>query len=166
MHTDAAHLDAEPDRGLAGSGWLRYETDTGNSGEGRVTNQWLKGRTAWVRIICALALLMVAFAHQPPAVSVKLPAYAGVDFAEYILPDGTLPDLCLTGEDHGSHHGKSNHCEACRISASADLPLPFSDVSLDCRLFASKPAFPENVSFVAVALRPGASPRAPPVLHA
>jgi hypothetical protein len=131
-----------------------------------VTNQRLKGRSAWVRIICALALLMVAFAHKPLDVTDKIAAYADVDFAEYILPDGTLPDLCLIGEDHGGHHAKSSNCEACRISSSADLPLPFSGVSVNCGFFASKPTFPQGVSFVAAALRPGASPRAPPVLHA
>lgn len=131
-----------------------------------MTNQWLKGRTAWVRIICALALLMVAFAHQTPAVSHKLAAYAGVDFAEYILPDGTLPDLCLTGDDHDGHHAKNNVCEACRISSSIDLPLPLSSVSVDCGLSAHSPFFPEELGFVAVAWRHGASPRAPPALSA
>lgn len=131
-----------------------------------MTNQRLKGRSAWVRIVCALALLMVAFAHNPLSVSDKLAAYADVDFAEYILPDGTLPDLCLTGDDHDGHHANSNGCEACRISSSADLPLPFSGVSVHCGSFANKTTFPQVVSFVAAALRPGASPRAPPSFYA
>ncbi|EDQ32613.1 hypothetical protein HPDFL43_03681 [Hoeflea phototrophica DFL-43] len=131
-----------------------------------MTYQRLKGRSAWVRIICALALLMVAFAHNPPSVSHKLAAYADVDFTQYILPDGTLPDLCLTGKDHDGHHANSNGCEACRISSSADLPLPASGVSVNCGSLAHKITFPKVVSFVAVALRPGASPRAPPALQA
>lgn len=131
-----------------------------------MTNQRLKGRTAWVRIICALALFMVGFAHKPLGVSDQLAAYAGVDIAEYILPDGTLPDLCLNGEEHGGHHAKSNDCEACRIASSVDLPLPFSGVSVNCALAAHKPAFPQGVSFAPAALRPGVSPRAPPALRA
>jgi hypothetical protein len=131
-----------------------------------VTNQRLKSRSAWVRIVCALALLMVAFAHKPLGVSDRLAAYAGVDVAQYILPDGTLPDLCLSGGDHGGHHAKSNDCEACRIASSADLPLPVSGISFNCALAAHEPAFPQGVAFAPAALRPGASPRAPPALHA
>jgi hypothetical protein len=68
-------------------------------------------RTGLVRMLCALSLLLVAFAHKPLILSATASAYAGVDIAEFVLPDGTLPDLCLDGEED-SHHSVSNHCEA------------------------------------------------------
>jgi hypothetical protein len=74
-------------------------------------------------MLCALSLLLVAFAHKPLVIPAA--AYGGVEIADYVLPDGTLPDLCLTGEADDTHHSASNHCEACRIVSSVDLPFPF-----------------------------------------
>ena len=78
-----------------------------------------------VRMLCALALLMVGFAHKVPALdhgSIPLS-----EIAHYTLPDGTLPKLCLSS-DHGAtnhnDHGYGSGCEACRLSASVLLPAP------------------------------------------
>ena len=84
-----------------------------------IRNDW---RLA-VRMLCALALVFVAFAHQPISAS---PA-SDIDLAAYTLPDGSVPVLCLDNKvDQGSHksawHG--NGCEACRLSASVILPVP------------------------------------------
>ena len=74
-----------------------------------------------VRAICAVALMLAAFAHRP----VALPAYGGDDLAAYVLPDGSLPILCLTDFDgDGKPDAVSDHCEFCRIAASVDLPAP------------------------------------------
>ena len=50
-----------------------------------------------VRMLCALSLLLVAFAHRPLALE-TVPSLSSADVASFMLPDGTLPDLCLTGE--------------------------------------------------------------------
>ncbi|YBV95679.1 hypothetical protein M1D80_18980 [Phyllobacteriaceae bacterium JZ32] len=84
----------------------------------------LNGRNM-VRFICALALVLLAFAHRP----VDLGHGSGVDLAAYTLPDGTVPVLCLpsggNGGDHGHHDDfYGNSCEACRISAAFACPVP------------------------------------------
>ncbi|MCO4317007.1 hypothetical protein M8997_007415 [Phyllobacterium sp. 21LDTY02-6] len=76
-----------------------------------------------VRILCALALVLVAFAHKPVAIADPAP----IDLAAYALPDGTLPTLCLTDQGSDDDHKSSWHgtgCEACRLSASFILPVP------------------------------------------
>ena len=78
-----------------------------------------------VRVLCTLALLFVGFAHKPPVVGQQ--AISATELAHYVLPDGTMPDLCLS-----SGHGKDSHggndegfgCEACRLSSSVLLPVP------------------------------------------
>ncbi|MDI7922398.1 hypothetical protein [Ferirhizobium litorale] len=82
-------------------------------------------RAGLVRMLCALALLMVGFAHKVPALD-----YGPIplsEIAHYTLPDGSLPMLCLSSEHgdtkHGSHDLGSG-CEACRLSASVLLPAP------------------------------------------
>lgn len=82
---------------------------------------------AWVRVLCAIALLCIGLAHKPPVVfAASVPAG---DVAEYILPDGTLPVLCLPGQDddgkaHSHDFAPGSGCEACRLSASLLLPPP------------------------------------------
>lgn len=75
-----------------------------------------------VRMISAVALILLAFAHKP----VSIPTYSLAELAEFALPDGSLPDLCLpSGASHDD--GKYVHdrlCEACRISADGLLPAP------------------------------------------
>jgi len=118
-----------------------------------------------VRMLCALSLLLVAFAHKPLISSAAASAYTGVDVAEFILPDGTLPDLCLSDEEDG-HHSASNHCEACRILASADLPAPVDVFIVNLLHPAAGLKWPRDDRFARSFLRPGASPRGPPSRHA
>ncbi|KQV65180.1 hypothetical protein [Rhizobium sp. Root1220] len=79
-----------------------------------------------MRLVCAIALVFVGFAHQVPAIAGE--ARGSVELAQYLLPDGTLAPLCTTVIDGaGEKHGKVGHlqgCEACRINASALLPMP------------------------------------------
>lgn len=77
-----------------------------------------------VRILCAIALLCVGFAHKTP---VSVTAIPTAELAAYTLPDGSLPVLCLPedgGHGKGGGHDFGNGCEACRITASTVLPLP------------------------------------------
>jgi hypothetical protein len=75
-------------------------------------------------MLCALALLFVGFAHQPPSLAGENKSYAA-----YRLPDGTMPSLCITlvgkdGKDSGDHRLHVPNCEACRINAAVLLPAP------------------------------------------
>ena len=87
----------------------------------RAASARLVSQLSATRAICAVALMLAAFTHRPLA----LPVYAGEDLAAYVLPDGSLPVLCLDDYDgDGKPDGISGHCEFCRIAASVDLPAP------------------------------------------
>ena len=80
------------------------------------------GASAWlVRLVCMAALVFVSFAHRPAQTATIDP----LELAAYMLPDGSLPDLCVTAIDED---GKSSHhvapCEFCRIASTFALPLP------------------------------------------
>ena len=122
-------------------------------------------RTGLVRMLCALSLLLVAFAHKPLTSPAAASAYDGVNIAEFILPDGTLPDLCLSDEEDG-HHSAFNHCEACRIFASVDLPSPVDVFVVNLLRPAAGLKWPRDDRFARSFLRPDASPRGPPSRHA
>jgi DUF2946 family protein len=125
----------------------------------------LMSRSGLVRMFCVLSLLLVAFAHKPLISSAAASAYVGVDAADFILPDGTLPDLCLGGEEDG-HHSTFNHCEACRIFASVDLPTPVDVFVVNLLSPAAHLTPRQDDRFVRSFLRPGASPRGPPSRNA
>lgn len=116
-----------------------------------------------VRIICVLALLFVGFAHKPPVIDSGLIPLS--EIAEYVLPDGTRPVLCLPSEDGKSkhdHQGMISGCEACRLTASVILPTPV-DISGQTipRAFDSfKPIRRE--AFYRQLFPPNTSPRGPP----
>jgi hypothetical protein len=120
------------------------------------TTSWMK----WVRIACAIALLSIGFAHKP----LDLRALSQVDMAAYTLPDGTIPDLCIPGDDGA---GKTGHlmdhgCEACSLSASVLIPQPpaFGGVVLA----SGQQAVPAQrvEAFRQRLYPPGSGPRAPP----
>jgi len=80
--------------------------------------QWI------VRTICAIALLLVAFAHKP--IVLDRPLVSASELSQYVLPDGTVPVLCLTSEDGATKHAGRDlwsGCEACRLTASILLPV-------------------------------------------
>ena len=80
---------------------------------------------AWqltVGMIGLFALIMAGFAHRP----VDFSASQDADLAGYVLPDGTLPVLCLT-DNNGSGSGHKVHqdaCDFCRLASSVALPAP------------------------------------------
>jgi hypothetical protein len=121
----------------------------------------LMSRSGLVRMLCALSLLLVAFAHNPLISAATASAYADVNVADYLLPDGTLPDLCLDSEGSGKHAGVG-HCEACRIVSSVDLPSPFDGYVINRWIAAADLVVPQDARFTRPALRPSASPRGPP----
>jgi len=121
----------------------------------------LMSRSGLVRMLCALSLLLVAFAHKPIVSSATASAYAGVNVADFVLPDGTLPDLCLDSGGTGEH-ASAGHCEACRIVSSVDLPSPFDGYVINRWIAPAELTVLRDASFTHPALRPGASPRGPP----
>lgn len=112
-------------------------------------------------MLCALSLLLVAFAHKPVLSSATAAAYADVNIADFILPDGTLPDLCLDSGGTGEH-ASAGHCEACRIVSSVDLPSPFDGYVINRWIAVADLVVPQDARFTRPALRPSASPRGPP----
>ncbi|MDF1608536.1 hypothetical protein PZ897_10145 [Hoeflea sp. YIM 152468] len=125
-------------------------------------------RTGLVRLVCALSLLFVAFAHIPlsanaSAVALQF-AYADVDISDFILPDGTLADLCLRGEGSGEQ-ALGSDCDACRIVSAFDLPVLLGGY-LANRISAQVLLAPGQSELAPrQVLRPGASPRGPPVFR-
>jgi len=120
--------------------------------------QWL------VRILCTIALVFVGLAHQVPAVAENDLSPAAL--AQYVLPDGTLPTLCVTvTDDSGKEHGKIAHlnpCEACRISAAVVLPQP-ADLTGAPMGFVLAAELPRRVeAFHRELFPPNTGPRAPP----
>ncbi len=84
-----------------------------------------------VRILCVIALMLAGVSH-------KLASFGPVpdaDLANYALPDGTLPVLCLSGQvsDPDNSAGLLDTCEFCRIAAAVILP--------------DHPAVPERIEF-------------------
>jgi hypothetical protein len=116
-----------------------------------------------VRMTCAIALLLVGFAHQAPSFAKN--ALAPAEFAEYVLPDGTLPVICVAGKAGGMHkHEKAqmHGCDACRIGASVLLPVPEdSGTKHIWPLTAARQVWDTEISPRRI-LPPNTGPRAPP----
>lgn len=120
------------------------------------TGQWL------VRILCAVALLSVGFAHQPAVANTAEPTE--FELAQYRLPDGTLPVLCITER---TPDGKAYlpGCEACRIAAAALLPLPPTDILAHLGFITPDVPAPTSEAFHRQLYPPNTGPRAPPILQ-
>lgn len=77
-------------------------------------------------IIAAYAVTMLAmgYLHRPLAETEPLRS-STIDLAAYVLPDGALPDLCLTGnQPEGQHHsGMASLCDACLLTSGPGLPV-------------------------------------------
>ena len=125
----------------------------------------IRRMTRWavcLRILCAVALLSVGFAHRP-AMAANVPS--AVELAQYVLPDGTMPDLCLDGMVDGKEkHATPIKCEACRIGSAMLLPAPadLAGAALAFRRVSALPLVEEALH--SKRERPGSPPRAPPFL--
>lgn len=116
-----------------------------------------------VRLLCALALLFVGFAHQPPVIRTSS---GTIDVSQYILPDGSLPVFCITDNgDGGQEPGKMHMvhgCEACQISASILIPAP-ADATGQALQFAAVASQNTAIEIFRRPLYPpNTGPRAPP----
>jgi hypothetical protein len=86
------------------------------------------------------------------------------DLAAFVLPDGSRPDLCLTGtEQSGDEKGHASVCDACLLSAAPGLP-PTAIFALPVPIAAAlSPTIAQDDLLHTPAHR-HAPPRGPPVL--
>lgn len=123
--------------------------------------------TRWLaRIVCAVALLSVGFAHSPAVSSAA--ELTPFELAQYRLPDGTLPVLCVTERTpDGKEHSKAYMpgCEACRISAAILLPTPPTDICEHLAFVREDVIVAKDEAFRRQLYPPNNGPRAPPSLR-
>lgn len=115
-------------------------------------------------VLCALAFLMLGFAHKPPVADAgQIPAS---EIAAYILPDGTLPVLCLPSQDgKAKHHGHETGsvCEACRLAAATILPAPLDTLGIPVLHEIAHALTSATEQSARIAPRSGVSARGPPL---
>jgi hypothetical protein len=108
--------------------------------------------TPAVSALCALALMLVAFAHRPVEAAPRL---SDPQTAAYLALGGSLADLCLSGED-GQDHAAEAHCPACTLVKSMAL-APTCPGPLGPTVWpGERLAWPETLAPT------GHTPRAPP----
>ena len=76
--------------------------------------------TFWTRavsVLCALALMLVAFAHRPLETDPRL---SDPQIAAYLALGGSLADLCISGDDTQDHAAHAD-CPACTIAKTMAL---------------------------------------------
>ena len=84
--------------------------------------RWMGG--GLLRVLCAFALLSLAFAHKPPQVMA-----AAFHTASLQLPDGSFADICVDGAAM-KHPSGNRFCEVCSLCSSSLLPMPATDAWL------------------------------------
>lgn len=125
-------------------------------------------RQKMLRMLCAMLLVALGFAHKPidahAMTPMDLASVTSVDLSDYVLPDGSIADICFAGHVDKAPSGQhiDNTCEACRLSAASAVPLPSLSDEQIIRHEASV-IFPLPVVMASTVLRLGASsPRGPP----
>ena len=117
---------------------------------------------AAVAALYAVAMLLLGVAHAPLVGTVAKPS---VDLAAFLLPDGSLPDLCVVADegsgDPAPHHAAASLCDACLLTAAPGLPPPLSVDLGRLSLDTAPLAVPAERTPVARFEVPGTS-RAPP----
>lgn len=83
----------------------------------RIVNR--PGSAVWFRVLLLAAIVLAAFAHRP-AVSAPTP----YELAQYVLPDGTFPDLCATEEGGDPSHAHHDFCDFCLIAGASAPAQP------------------------------------------
>lgn len=114
-----------------------------------------------MRMFCALAVLLLGFAHQAPAAAAAL---TPAERAAFSLPDGSLPDLCMPGtpdDGSGKKISHSHFCGACRVFWDL-LPAPADAAHTIVRKTGAVLPPSQPVASARAHLPPNASPRGPP----
>ncbi|MCV9960494.1 hypothetical protein OIU34_01180 [Pararhizobium sp. BT-229] len=115
------------------------------------------------RVLCALALLFLSFAHQPAGARQLTPAMT----AQYMLPDGSIGDICFGSdgvEGHNfPHEGLVPVCDYCRLTAAIDLPPPADESYLIVRVVGMAAESPDVAPVFVAHPRTLPQSRAPPL---
>jgi hypothetical protein len=114
--------------------------------------------SGFLRFICVIALMMVAFAHQPVTV-----AASGTSLPAYTLPDGSVATLCIPGEDTSPKQAGRGMCVACCLVNAALLPPPPSIGGLAVFHPNEVKVFVREHRMAEALYPPSSGPRAPPV---
>lgn len=116
-----------------------------------------------LRLVCAMALLFVGFAHQIPVIEKD---GVQIDVAQYVLPDGTLPIFCITDNADGNqkHKMQMEGCQACHINASILIPVPADVAGVAVSFVPAASTSTRTAAFTRRLFPPNTGPRAPPVL--
>jgi hypothetical protein len=116
-----------------------------------------KGAGIALRLLLALALVAISFAHRP---ATTLADSAQLQ-AQFVLPDGSYPSLCIAaGEEDG---GMPHVCEFCLIAGGA-MPSPQAASTFLAHAGGTAIAVPSHASGHRVAaLRKDAPVRGPPL---
>ncbi|MGO1162087.1 hypothetical protein ACTOV4_09040 [Brucella sp. C7-11G] len=121
--------------------------------------------TLAIRILSVLALMLVAFAHKP----VILASPEQLLLAQYVLPDGSYPVLCITdhaidadGHDRNQHMHNSTACDACRISSAFLCPTPAPSTGATINIATADIITPSEPVLRQQTYPPSAPPQAPP----
>jgi hypothetical protein len=142
----------------------RYQ-QRGRCKENSVTFEWINRLQLAVRIICAVGLLTIGFAHGKPAQARE--GLSPEELALYALPDGSVPVICTTDDpsDWQAEAHFKRKCEACRISSGMLPPEPVS-VWKPRGIFgpAELTTWP-TATIMPWPLSPNTGPRAPPALN-
>ena len=102
--------------------------------------------------LCALALMLVAFAHRPLEIGPRL---SDPQIAAYLALGGSLADLCISGDDTQDHAAHAD-CPACTIAKTMAL-VPACSAPMGLVAWSThRAAWPETLVLT------GHGPRAPP----
>lgn len=117
-----------------------------------------------VRIFCALVFVVSALVQLPAGAAMS----AAPEMAAYVLPDGSLPDLCLTGHDDPDGKGgtKAHGCQSCCLAAPVVLPTPQAFHAKPSSVFLALSLSAAELLLARPVLLAGSGPRAPPRLAA
>lgn len=122
--------------------------------------------TLAIRILSVLALMLVAFGHKP----VVLASPEQLLLAQYVLPDGSYPVLCITdhavdndGHDGDRHFHNSTVCDACRISSAFFCAPPAPSTGAAPNVAAAEIIVPSEPILRQQPYPPSALPQAPPL---
>jgi hypothetical protein len=108
----------------------------------------------------ALAMLMLGFApHQ-----VGLVRAADAFLAAYALPDGSVPDLCLTSTGEPEEHGGGT-CEACRLTSAPGLVVVADGLAMPAETVLVRRVDAMTGLAIAAPVHGRAHPRGPPTIN-
>jgi hypothetical protein len=72
-----------------------------------------------LKILCAIAMVWTSFAHRPVIAS---ETEQTADLSAYTLPDGTVPVICISGEN-GEKNAYAKGCPYCTLVKAAALHI-------------------------------------------